>query len=186
MRTESTTHQRISVVTKVTSRQPSGPAQSKNYPTGLTVDCRLKGPVLCSRPPIYSAKEFNMKARLVIALLLLSFGTGAFAAEKKLKQSPSSNGILISSTFEFSIQGDGISTTFSINPWKIPQSTGVSPLPFLPLAGVSSGGGGCTFFGTSIPFTASVSGRRLQITLQSPPDTNTTYGCIATLLFQPE
>lgn len=85
------------------------------------------------RRPIHSTKEFKMRARIVIALLL-SFGTCAFAADKKVKPPPSSTGILISSNLYFSILGDGISTTFTLNPWRISQISG-TPLPSLPLVG---------------------------------------------------
>ena len=124
-----------------------------------------------------------MRARIVIALLLLSFGTCAFAADKKVKQPPSSTGILISSGFNFGILGDGISTTFTINAWRIPQGT---PLPFLPLVGVLTGSGSCGPYYDPILFTATVSGREVTITLASPPAAGSTYNCSATLLFQPE
>lgn len=63
-----------------------------------------------------------MRARVVIVLLVVSFSTCAFAANKNVKQPPWSTGILIASTFDFTLVGDGISTTFNITPRKIPQN----------------------------------------------------------------
>jgi hypothetical protein len=130
-----------------------------------------------------------MRTRILVAMLLVSFGTCAFAANKNVKPSPSSTGRLITSAFNFSILGDGISTTFTINPYRIPQNTGqgVAALPFLPLVGVFSGGlNQCSSFGTEIFFTGTVSGREVAITLATPPDAGSTFNCSTTLLFHPE
>jgi len=118
---------------------------------------------------------------------VLSFGICAFAANKKVKQSPSSTGILIASTFDFTILGDGISTTFNITPWRIPQNTGTGapPLPLLPLVGVENEGGSCDVIG-QIVFTATVSGRQVIVTLSSPMAAGDQENCHTTLLFHPE
>lgn len=126
-----------------------------------------------------------MRTRILVAMLLVSFSACAFAANKNVKPSPSSTGILITSGFGFSVLGDGISTTFTINPYRIPQNGGAVPL--LPLVGVFSGGvNQCAFFATEIPFTATTSGREITITLASPVPADSVFGCSATLLFKPE
>lgn len=142
--------------------------------------------VLCSDRR-FTRQEFNMRTRIVVTLLL-ALGTCAFAAAKKtVVQPPSSPGILIASNFGFTILGDGISTTFTINPWRIPQNTGegTPALPLLPLAGVENGGGSCGVIG-QILFTATVLGRQVIVTLAAPMAGGDQENCHATLLFHPE
>jgi len=66
-----------------------------------------------------------MRTRILVTLLLFSLGTCAFAANKgSAKTSTPSRGILIPVGFSFPILGDGISTSFAITPWRIPQGGG--------------------------------------------------------------
>ena len=130
-----------------------------------------------------------MRIRILVALLLLSLGTCTFAADKgSAKTSTPSRGILIPWGISFPILGDGVSTTFSITPWRVPQAGGgPSTLPLLPLVGVlSSATMSCSAFPVDIPFTATVSGKQLLITLSSPASAGETFTCNATLLFEPQ
>jgi hypothetical protein len=123
-----------------------------------------------------------MRKRLVLAVMLFVSIYG-FAAQKSVKETTPSTGILILSPFSFNIAGDGISTTFIIAPWRIPQGgNGGNPaLPQLPLLGMF-GTGNCD----SLVFTGTVFGDRLTVTFQSPPPANTLIStCTALLLFQP-
>ena len=129
-----------------------------------------------------------MRTRTLVALLLFSLGTCAFAANKgSAKTSTPSRGVLIPVGFQFPILGDGISTNFAITPWRIPQGGSLSALPLLPLVGVlSSALEQCEAFPVQISFTATVSGRQLLITLSSPASAGELLTCSATLLFEPE
>lgn len=73
-----------------------------------------------------------MRERIALAVLVF-FATCAFAAPKNVKQLPSSTGIVITSSFGFYIQGDGISTTFNLTPWSIPQGGGSPNIPLFHL-----------------------------------------------------
>jgi hypothetical protein len=120
-----------------------------------------------------------MRKRLVLAVVLFVAVCG-FAAQKSVKDTTPSTGISIVSGFSFTIVGDGISTTFTIAPWRIPQVN--TPLPQLPLLGMF-GTGDC---GNGLNFTGTASGDRLIVNFQSPPPGgNTIQGCSALLLFQP-
>ncbi len=123
-----------------------------------------------------------MRKRLVLAVML-SVALYGFAAQKSAKEMSPSTGILILSPFSFNIAGDGISTTFTIAPWRIPQGgNGGNPaLPQLPLLGMF-GTGNCS----SLVFSATAVGDRLIVNFQSPPPANTLIStCTALLLFQP-
>src|SRR5690242_1045933 len=87
-----------------------------------------------------------MRGMIAIALLL-TLCACAFAADKaiakRVKPQPSSTGILFEAFFDFDIVGDGISTTFTIDPRRIPPryNGGASTFPHLPLVGVFNGNG---------------------------------------------
>lgn len=118
-----------------------------------------------------------MKKRLVLAVMLFVSIYG-FAAQKSVKATTASTGISIINGFSFNIVGDGISTTFTITPWRIPQVN--TPLPRLPLLGMF-GTGDC---GNGPNFTGTASGDRLIVNFQSPPPANTIQSCETILLFQ--
>jgi hypothetical protein len=94
---------------------------------------------------------------------------------------------LITSFFAFNIQGDGISTTFNITPWTIPQGTSGPNLPHLPLVGIVNSTALCYVspFGT-LTFTGTASGRQLIVTFPTPPPADTQVDCGATVLFHPQ
>jgi hypothetical protein len=130
-----------------------------------------------------------MRTGIALVVLLFVAATFTFAAPKNSpKQPPSSTGILISSAYYFGIQGDGISTTLTFTPSRIPPVyvDGVSNLPNLPLVGVALQGNGsegnCTSGDT---FTATVSGNQLITTFQTAPGV-AFQTCNIVLLFHPE
>jgi hypothetical protein len=134
-------------------------------------------------------RRLHMRKRILVALLLFSLGSCAFAADKaRPKTLTPSKGILIPEGFQFPILGDGISTNFAITPWRIPQGGGGAlTVPLLPLVGVlSSAPEDCQAFPVEISFTATVSGRQVLITLSSPPSAGEMLTCSVTLLFAPE
>lgn len=125
--------------------------------------------------------------RLIVMAILLSLGVPAFAEQKSVKPQTSATGILIASSIIFSIQGDGITTTFTFSPRRIgtfyPATTA---LPRLPLVGLFSNGGNCVGNEDDNPFTGTVSKGLLTVNFASAPPANTEEQCTATLLFQPE
>jgi hypothetical protein len=129
-----------------------------------------------------------MRRMIIIVTLLLAVCTGAFAASKaaakSVKPQPSSTGILFAQFFEFGIVGDGVSTTFTINPRRIPPqyTSGGASYPNLPLVSVDSNGGNC---GDS-PFTATLSNGLLTLSFTTAPPANGVEECGIFLFFQPE
>ena len=124
-----------------------------------------------------------MKTKIALAVLL-SFITCAFAAQKSVKKPSPSTGILVASIFGFYLQGDGISTTLTITPARIPQvfANGLATLPKLQLVGVSDIAPICQ---NGVTFTATVSGNQLVMNFPTPPPVGIT-ACTVSLLFQPE
>jgi len=126
--------------------------------------------------------------RIAIAVLMFS-SICAFAAPKNVKSVPST-GILIGSNFGFTMQGDGVSTTFTVNPWAIPQILAYgATLPKLPIVG-ASGVGTCQLNGqqgNTYTLAPTPSARRVIVTFNAPPPQGALQFCNgATLLFQPQ
>jgi hypothetical protein len=123
-----------------------------------------------------------MRTRIALAVLL-SIATCALAALKNTQQPPSSTGILIAYVFGFDMQGDGISTTFTLTPSRVPPiyvDSGAN-YPNLPLVGVA-GEGNCS----NDTFAATVSSGKMLVTFPTPPPSNVVQNCSVVLLFQPE
>lgn len=109
------------------------------------------------------------KAITLTAVAFLCFGL--FARAKSVGK-PEASGIMIVSAFGFRILGDGVSTTFTITPTRVPQiGSGIttSEVPRLPLVGIIEGSETCPFG----HFTGTGSGRCLTITFDKP----SSYGC---------
>jgi len=126
--------------------------------------------------------------RKSIALtVLLSFTTFVLAAQKGVRQPPAAGGITIPATFVFFIQGDGISTTFTITPSNIPQNPSVPGLPHLPLAGIINSNAICLFDDQgTFGFAGTVSGSQLIVNFPTAPPSGLQASCSATLLFRPQ
>ena len=138
--------------------------------------------VILSSAPI-SATEIQLRIKVLALLLLFAYSALAFAAPKASKKSTSSGGILLAASYYFAVWGDGISTSFTLTPWKVPQPPG-SAIPRLPLVGSVPNSAYC--YGSGATFTVTASGERMIITFAAPPPADTELPCSLTLLFQPE
>lgn len=128
---------------------------------------------------IYSARGFHMKKWIVIAALLCVGLCSVAATKGGVKQQ---TGILIVSPFYFLIQGDGISTTLTLNPLDIPQNYPYGPaFPHLQPVG-TTGTGACGNY----LFTSSLSGHQVALTFTTPPPEGIEENCVVNLLFQPQ
>ena len=125
--------------------------------------------------------------RMIVVTMLLTFCTGAFAAQKNVKPQPPSTGIVIANFFNFFIEGDGITTTFTFNPRKVPPTylNGTASLPKLPLAGVDNFNAHC-LGGSNEAFTGTISNGLLTVNFATAPPANEFQQCSVVLLFQPE
>jgi hypothetical protein len=119
--------------------------------------------------------------KVILLVLLVSVTTCAFASNGVKSQSPST-GILIVATFDFLIVGDGISTTLTVTPTRVPPiyADGVAVLPNLPLVGVV-GEGQC-----NEPFTATVSGNQVIMNFATAPPAGVIEVCSVNLTYQPQ
>lgn len=125
--------------------------------------------------------------KLITIALLIAFCTCAFGAAKSVKSQPPSTGIVIAAYFYFYVEGDGITTTFTFNPKRVPPvyANGVASLPALPLAGVDNLNAHCAGANNE-PFTGTVSKGLLTVNLATAPPAGEYQVCNIILLFQPE
>lgn len=126
--------------------------------------------------------------KLIALAMLIALSTTTFAATKavarNVKPQPSSTGIMFANFFYFNIVGDGISTSFTIDPRKIPPqyTAGGSTYPHLPLLGVLNNGYTCGSFA----YVATLSDGLLTLTFATAPPANNVQQCGVWLVFQPE
>jgi len=125
--------------------------------------------------------------KLIAIAMLLTFCTFGFAETKNVKAQPTSPGIVIATYFQFFIEGDGISATFTFNPRKVPPTyiESGSNLPRLPLVGVDNFNAHCSG-SINESFTGTVSKGLLTVNLATAPPANEYQACNIILLFQPE
>ncbi len=126
--------------------------------------------------------------KMIVIATLLSFCVCASAATKNFKPQPQSTGIVIATLFYFYIEGDGISTTFTFNPRRVPPVyiNFMANLPHLPLVGVDNSGARCGGGGSDEPSTGTLSKGLLTVNFTTAPPANVYQQCTLTLLFQPE
>ena len=107
----------------------------------------------------YYSEEDNMRQTFALATLLVAcLCTSAFTQATPTQ--PGASGILIASGFIFNFIGDGITTTMTITPGKIPQVPLTPDLPSLTLVDWRKGDVTCDPGDPHLTFTASVSSGR--------------------------
>jgi hypothetical protein len=125
--------------------------------------------------------------RMIVITMLLCFCTCASGAAKSTRPQPSSTGVAIASVFYFFIEGDGITTSLTFNPRRVPPVylNAVGNLPKLPLVGVDNNGARC-LGSDNEPITGAVSKGMLTVNFTTAAPANEFQECSITLLFQPE
>jgi hypothetical protein len=120
----------------------------------------------------------------IATLLVACLCTPAFTQATSTQSQ--SSGILIASGFIFNFIGDGITTSMTLTPGKIPQLPLTPDLPSLTLVDWRKGDVTCDPGDPHLTFTASVSNGRLVVTFDHAPGVGILYQCSTVLLYQPE
>lgn len=122
--------------------------------------------------------------KLLVASMLLLLSGSQIALARNIPL-PDNSGILVVSSFVFSILGDGISTSFKLSPQNVPQAG--SSVPNLPLAGAIANTALCFYSNKGeFSFTTEVSGQQLVLDFKAPLPSGQVSSCSVTLLFQPQ
>jgi hypothetical protein len=103
---------------------------------------------------------------------------------------PSASQILVAQTFEFQLQGDGISTHFAVTPKNLVTASDVAYLPFpsLPLVGVAqeSQNSSCTDGQNRYSGTFSIHDRKLVVDFSTAVQNGDVVTCDEVLVYKPE
>ena len=107
----------------------------------------------------------------------VTLAVACLCATAQTQTQPQASGILIASGFIFNFIGDGITTTMTISPGKIPQVPFTADLPSLTLVDWRKGDVTCDPGDPHLTFTASVSNGRLTVTFDYAPGLGILHQC---------